>query len=116
MNQEQTLEAICKMAVDFNDQGNVSMLELFNKSGYKTQETEISEELIEEFLLKKPDLLESWLMESENTRATPAWYVSPKDNNWIVGLYPGGKEKKFSDKTKAVACYIKKYMEALSEL
>ena len=104
------------MAVDFNDHGNVSMLELFNNSGYREQKNRITEKLIEGILLKKPAILESWIIESENTRATPAWYVSQKGDQWVVGLYPGGKELKFSDKTKAVACYIMKYMKALSGL
>lgn len=116
MNQEETLEAICNMAVDYNSQGNVSMLELFYRSGYRKQESRITEELIEKLLLKNPDLVESWLIESENTRTTPAWYVLPKDNKWVVGLYPGGKELIFGDKNKACACYIKKYMEALNGL
>lgn len=116
MNREETLEAVCIMAVTFNSQHDISMLELLNCSGYRDLKNEISEELILEYLEKNADLVESWLMEAENTRGTPAWYISNKGNNWVVGLCPGGKELEYNDKNKACACYIKHYMEALSKL
>ena len=104
------------MAVTFNSQRDVSMLELMNSSGYRTIKNEISEELIQKYLENNSDLVESWLLESENTRGTPAWYISREGSKWFVGLYPGGEELQFSNKYKACACYVKNYMEALSEL
>jgi len=116
MNREETLEAICNMVVTFNSRRDFSMLELMNSSGYRGLKQEISEDLIQEYLEKNSELVESWVMESENTRGSPAWYISNKGSKWLVGLYPGGKELEFNDKYKACACYIKNYMEALSEL
>jgi hypothetical protein len=116
MNREETLEAICNMAVTFNSQRDVSMLELLNRSKYRELKSEITEELIKGHLEKNAVLVQSWLMESENNRGSPAWYISSKDNKWIVGYYPGGEEFEFNNKNIACACYIKHYMEALSEL
>ncbi len=104
------------MADDFKSQRDVSLLELFNQSGYREVKNEITEELIESYLNKNSNLVQSWLTESEDTRGTPAWYISSKNNIWIVGFYPGGEQLEFNEINRACACYVKRYMESLSEL
>ena len=91
------------------------MLELFHRSGYSGQEALTVGE-IEHYLRDHPELIDSWLLESQDTRASAAWYfMKPREQSqtWIVGFCPGTESHEFSDKYRACAVYIDKFIENL---
>jgi hypothetical protein len=117
MEREKTVSAVCRLAQDFAREGGVSMLALLRRSGY-SEAVPISEERIEAYLRHHPELVESWLMESRNTRGTPAWYLldSRDGGDWTVGYYPGETKSQFRDKFKACAFYVQQFVRELSDL
>jgi len=120
MNLEKIVEAVCSMAKDHKQRGNISIVTLIEESDYRTVSNEITEQAIENFLRTHPDLVDSWLLYSMDQRGTPSWYIqeplenSSIGNEWIVGFMPGDvdsrKEKfKFKDGFQACAFFIKKF-------
>jgi hypothetical protein len=108
------IAALCSLAARFQDQAESSMGELLARSGYSLSD-EISDESIEEYLKSHPELVNSWLIESRNTRENPAWYIfPPKDgSDWVVTHYPDASKHTFTDKFKACAFYVRVYVKQL---
>jgi hypothetical protein len=120
MNIEKVVEAVCSMAKDHNQRGDVSIVTLIEESGYSSVSTVVTEQAIENILRKQPDLIDSWLLYSENQRGTPSWYIQRPSgipligNKWIVGFMPGNDDRrkeifKFKDGFQACAFFIKKF-------
>jgi hypothetical protein len=112
-------KAVCEIARTFEEKGNVSVITLFEESGYLEDPNQITEEQILEYLRHNPDLIDTWVLHSENQRTSQGWYIkSPVGNDspsdiWIVGWYPGGEINKFRDGASAVAFYVKREAEAI---
>ena len=115
MERDETVSALCRLAQDFAREGDVSMVALLHRSAYSEADP-ISQDSIEDYLRSHPELVESWVMESLNTRSTPAWYLREAvgGSDWKVGLYPDGMEYHFSDKFKACAFYVRQFVRELS--
>lgn len=113
MNQEM-VAALCGLAAEFQDQAELSMGELLAKSGYSLAQ-EISDQALEEYFRIHPELVNSWLIESRNTRENPAWYIFPPKNGsaWLVTHYPDTINHTFTDKFKACAFYVRVYVKQL---
>jgi hypothetical protein len=106
------------MPADFRSRRNVSMLDLFRASGYSRSEP-IPEEKLEQYLQAHPGLVEDWLLESVDTRSSPAWYfMASKEhqNEWVVGLCPGTEIHSFTDSYAACAFYVTRYVDGLLTL
>ena len=106
------------MPKDFRDRGNISMVGLLEESGYLESSDKITEEALEDYFKENNELIEDWLLESMDTRSSPAWYFkSPTDHtradNWTVGFYPDGDIYKFNEGYKACAFYVKRFLEKL---
>lgn len=92
------------------------MLDLFRLSGYSEP---ISENEFAEHLEVHPDLIEAWLLESADTRYSPAWYFRPCNSNpktWEVGLYPGTEIHRFGDQYSACAFYVCRFIDQLGKI
>ncbi|HEU5402434.1 MAG TPA: hypothetical protein VFU86_13810 [Terriglobales bacterium] len=109
------VEALCSLAARFQDQAEMSMAELFGRSGFAVTD-EISDEPLETYLRNHPELVNAWLIESKNTRQNPAWYIfPPKDGSeWVVTHYPDNSKHTFTDKFKACAFYVRVYVKQLA--
>ncbi len=104
------------MPIEFREKQNVSMYELLRESGYFEKPTQITEEMLEIYFNKNPELIKAWLQESEDTRSSPAWYFKKgMFFRWHVGIYPGNEKQSFSSQSKACAYYVKKYIENICE-
>ncbi len=106
---------LCSLAARFQDQGEVSMGEMLARSGYAVGD-EISDEALEGYLREHPELVNAWLIESKNTRESPAWYIFPPKNGpeWVVSHYPDNSRQTFTDKFKACAFYVRVYVKQLA--
>ena len=110
------LKAVCQMPRDFQERGDVSMVTLLKESGYPQIAESITEHLLEVYLEKHPDLIDAWVRNSEDTRGSPDWYLSKptgSDKQWIVGFFPDGPTRRFSQRGQACAFYVKRYLETL---
>lgn len=109
------VEALCSLAARFQDQAELSMGELLGRSGFALGD-EISDDDLESCLKAHPELVNAWLIESRNTRESPAWYIfPPKDGSqWVVSHYPDNSKHTFQDKFKACAFYVRVYVKQLA--
>jgi hypothetical protein len=117
-----TIRAVCEMAKQFEERGNVSEIALLRESGYLENPDQITEADILEYLRHYPDLINTWLLQSQNKRTTHSWYMkSPDDNDsqsnvWIVGFYPGDEIHEFRDEASACAFYVKQEAEQIRHI
>lgn len=110
------LKAVCQMPRDFQERGDVSMVTLLKESGYTQIAESITEHLLEVYFERRPDLIDAWVRNSEDTRGSPDWYLSKptgSDKQWIVGFFPNGPTRRFSHRGQACAFYVKRYLETL---
>lgn len=107
MEVNETIALICNMPSEFTSRGNISIKELFEKSGYQQNYFEITEINIEEYLTENKHLVETWRRFSEDQRCIPTYYFIQNEEKWIVGYYPNGDELEFTESIKACAYYIK---------
>ncbi len=109
------VEALCTLATRFQDQGELSIGELLSRSGFALGE-EISDEALAAYLRDHAELVNAWIIESKNTRESPAWYIfPPKDGpDWVVSHYPDNSRHTFQDKFKACAFYVRVYVKQLA--
>ena len=118
MDKDTILKPVCEMADDHRRLGNLSMFDLLDASRYGTCHVDIRESDIEAYLRANPRLVEEWLIHSGDNRSTPAWYILPPGNEyekemWVVGYYPGEKKRRFADKFRACAYYVKNYLDGM---
>jgi len=113
------------MPIEFKERGNVSMVELLSETGYSDVAETITETTIENYLRLHSELVDTWVMYSEDQRCTPAWYLSePFDdspnNKWTVGFVQESgifsSKQTFPNRYSACANFIKKYIELLKDL
>jgi hypothetical protein len=110
------VESLCRLATQFQNEDNeLSMGTLLSRTGYSKAEV-ISEESLEEYFKLHPELVNSWLLESKNTRGTPAWYLQPtkSGSEWIVSHYPTEVKHTFPDRFKACAFYVRRFVMQLT--
>jgi len=110
--------ALCCLADEFqNATTEISMGTLLSRTGFSMGDP-ISEEAIEAYLRDHPELVNWWLLESRNTRGTPAWYIHPPQfgSEWIVSHAPDETKYSFPDKFKACAFYVRVFVMQLASL
>jgi len=106
--------AICRIAKEYKSPAsNRSMLALLQESGY-SRENPPSEAEIAACLRLHTDLVESWLLDSVDKRASSGWYfkaLSTGSDEWIVAHYPADHQHIFKDRFAACAFYIARFFE-----
>jgi hypothetical protein len=115
MGTRSVAEMVCRIASDFHRTGNVSVLDLLRVSGYLQDPSALLECDLEDVLRSYPELIDEWLRLSENKRASGGWYLlrpSSENAGWVVGYYPKGPERRFSDRFKGCAFFVKQEIEA----
>jgi hypothetical protein len=122
MNLQETIKSVCRMALDFEETGNISMVALLKKSGYTAIHSDITEKELSEYFRNHPDLLETWLMESDNKRTSAGWYIKEpgdsftKSKLWVVGFYPDGETREFHEVAEACGFYVKMEAEEIRKI
>ena len=110
-------EAVCRMAAEFYRLRNVSMLDLTKSSGYLHDPDSVTQESLEEAFRLHPELIDNWLMLSDDKRTRYGWcllrpYRSHDHTDWVVVTPNGWKEHRFPDGFKACAFFVKQEVES----
>jgi hypothetical protein len=115
------IEDIIRLTDRFYSLGDKSIYDLLKDSGYFEVNDQIQENDIADVLSQNPDLIEQWLIWSEDKRTISGWYFTEdkKTGKYVVSFYPSksGLEKlEFSDKRLACAAFIKREIESIRGL
>jgi len=69
--------------------------EIKDRSGYVNYSSQITENMISQYLRTEPSIVNDWIVFTEDIRHTPAWGFGPIDNGkWTVTLIDNGVLKK----------------------
>lgn len=141
MSRDDVIASICRLPVDALG-SNVSILELLRQSGY-SESSGISEQDIEAYLRRHPELIEPWILHSENQRSSTGWWITEPLNHdvltsdwfrsntdagrnayldlhaegkWTVGDSASTVRRTFDDKFQAFAFLVSRRVKQLSEI
>lgn len=121
---DQVLEALCRMPVEFRRRRDIGLVYLLEESGYPEEQERILESDIEAYLRAHPELVDSWVGESDDQRTSPAWCLIPPSTSsnkrgiwaiWYVAPPNPPIERTYSDPFVATAAYIKRYADWILE-
>jgi hypothetical protein len=122
MNHQEIIESVCRMALTFQEEGDISMVVLLEKSGYATIHTQVTENELTDYFRTHSELIETWLTKSDNKRTSAGWYIKEpgdsftKSKLWVVGFYPNGEVREFSEAAEACGFYVKMEAEAIRKI
>ena len=105
MNSAESIQRICSLPVTFRG-GDQSAYDLVRNSG--AAHRCLTAEALLPVLQSNPDLVDAWLMWSEDQRCTPAYYFIEEGEKYVVGRYPGKDRAEFDDRLTACADFIVK--------
>ena len=97
---------------------NQTPVKIMEESGYPNLFSLISIENLSQYLIQNPQLIEDWLIHSDDIRHTPAWsFERNKNGKWIVSYIGRNgemiEEYKYDDKFVACAKMIKMTFEEI---
>lgn len=104
MSGEGVVERACRLPRDFHDFGNLSAFDLVRRSGYLENPEALVPSAVLDFLRRNPALIEDWLRWSADKRVGSGCAFYEKDDTYVVGLVPAGKEKMLVFTDKCLAC------------
>ncbi|MCF8254570.1 MAG: hypothetical protein K9H61_07640 [Bacteroidia bacterium] len=109
MTKETCIEKVCNLPLDFKISGK-STLTLLYESNYYDLYNSLSQQDIKEYLLRNKDLINKWVIFSEDKRTSEGYYLMLDGEKHFVGsLEKIGKEpyaKSFTTKEEACAEFI----------
>jgi len=91
MDSKNITKAVCEIAKTFEEKGDLFVVQLLKETGYLERPEMITEDEILKCLKQHPDLLDTWVLYSENQRIPEGWYIkTPVENDsssitWKVG-------------------------------
>ena len=100
-----TTSAICTLPIRFRA-GNVSAAQLVLESGLVENPKALTRVAVASFLAARPDVMESWLLWSQDKRTSSGWYLSSEGTGFVVGYYPGGPQTTFRTMIDACSEFI----------
>ncbi len=95
-------------------QGGKTPVDLLRESGYLESPDSVSVDAVAEALRESPELVDRWLIWSENKRTDSGWYFERTESgDYIIGYFPAGKvaSQTFRDPYSAAAQFIKLEIE-----
>ena len=113
MHIDNILKKICRMPIDFSDRGDVSMIQLFEESGYIQSPNEIDKEKILEYVKNDKNIVDAWISYSEDQRCTPSWYFTGHKVAYLTKEGKSDYEMHFDNPIKGCAAYIEKMLDQL---
>jgi hypothetical protein len=106
---------ICALPVQFKFRGNVSIVQLVAESGYHTDPDALSVAAVSAHLHENPDLIDAWLMYSEDKRTSSGWYVSQRSTGTFeIGYHPAGERISVSGRAPACAEFIVREVRSIA--
>lgn len=119
MSPDDRIAAIGRMATEYRQRGNVSMIQLLKESGYLTDSGAITAQKLRDYFRTHLEDLDSWVLESYDNRSSPSWYIQEPDapgtaGQWVVGFYPGDARDTFTDGAEACAIFVKRTLDLMA--
>jgi len=110
------VRSICLYATRADLESSLTLNQIYMQTGYDKYYSEISQDEIKDFIKAQPDLMDAWMLFSQNKRWTPSWFFEKLPNNlWLVGyLNKNSKrvyESLYRDALFACAYMIRMEME-----
>jgi hypothetical protein len=105
MELENVIEHLCRLPIDFYG-GSKSILQLINASGFAQNPSVLSASSISRYLAHHPEIIEAWILWSDNKRASSGWYFKRQADGYIVGSHPNGEVFSFADPISACSEFI----------
>jgi hypothetical protein len=109
---DRTIEALCRLPVDFHALGNVSPVDLVVRSGYPAVASQVTADRARRCLAAHPDWVDSWFVWSDDQRSSPAWWLAEKSaTTYEVGYSDPKLERQepplvFDDRVRACAEFM----------
>ncbi|MBI5032718.1 MAG: hypothetical protein HZB51_19515 [Chloroflexi bacterium] len=112
---------ICRLPVDFKTLRTFSVIDLVQRSGIINEPQALSYDSIIKYLRDHSELIEAWLIHSDDQRCSPSWYFyrgykTEEEGKWVVGFSPDtghfedGERLFFEDPFEACANFIIRYV------
>lgn len=111
MDTDNDLSKICRMPIAFSNRSDVTMIQLFEESGYIESRKEIDKEKILEYVKMDKNIVDAWILYSEDQRCTPSWYFTGQKVAYLTREGKSENEMHFDDPAEGCAIYIKKMVE-----
>lgn len=119
-NLDEVVAAVCRLPIDYTLSRTSSAVDLLRSSGYLALRAAITTEDLARYLVKHDDCVTAWLQWSEDTRATPSWYITERAaDETIVGYFDKthtSKVLKFNDRIQAYATYVHRSLESIADV
>ena len=118
---DRTIEALCRLPVDFHTEGDVSPIDLIVRSGYPALMSPLRVDRVRRCLGDHPDWVDSWFVWSANQRSSPAWWLAEKSaTTYEVGYYDSKLERQepplvFDDRVEACAEFMMRAISSIDE-
>ena len=116
-NCQRIVEQVCRFPLDIRQAG-ISPNQWLRKINLPAHRGCISSDAILSCLRAEPELVEHWLLWSEDKRCSPAWYFHEAGDHYVVGYYDGEKSENehITDRFLACAQFVVHDMEDLLKL
>ena len=106
-----TVSEICEIAARYKSDGLRDTSKLLQAVELHFRKERIREADLANYLRANPQLVDCWILWSEDKRWSPAWYLSENsDGTFSVGFYHKDpalrEERRYSDKFAACAAFI----------
>jgi hypothetical protein len=100
------VKAICNFVRVYRTENVCTPIEIYRQTGYSEFHDEITIDDIETEIMRDPNLIQDWIMFSEDKRWTPAWAFQGSGESWTVSFIEsnGKSSKKFNYKNGFRAC------------
>ena len=113
------VEGVCRIPIDCVQLRTRSAVEVARRSGFGRRGDEVTVERIRRCLSGHPDWVDAWFHWSEDSRATPSWYLVEEAGEYEVGHFGSGgrsSQVRFADRLEACATYVRHQLEGIARL
>ena len=116
---DRTIEALCRLPIDFRRTRNVSTIDLVVRSGYPAVASQVTADHVRRYLAGKPDLVDSWFAWSDDQRSSAGWWLAEKSaTTYEIGYHDPKRERQeaplaFDDRVRACAEFIVRAIELI---
>lgn len=114
-----TVEALCRLPVDFHALGNVSAIDLVIRSGYPAVASQVTADRARRCLAVHPDWVDAWFVWSDDQRSSPAWWLAETSaTTYEVGYHDPNLEPRepplvFKERVHACAEFMVRAMASI---
>jgi hypothetical protein len=113
MDADRVVERICSLPVTFRD-GSQSALEILAKSGVLQTPEALTIAAVAAHLNEHPELIDAWMLWSEDKRVSSGWYFLYERPNFVVGFYPHGDRLVFKDAITACTQFVFREVKSMA--